>query len=194
MVKFLLDASDNKRHRILKNLPKIFIINSKFIQPKLNLKGDLSLATTCCVLLLDSVFYMTLAWYIESIAPGEFGVARNWYFMFTFNFWLGNKSQEEIKSKEIKPISRTNDQITESSGREILRMKMMSDKDIEKKTPKISELIETPSNDENSAAGIECVDLHKIYVRGRKHALRGLSVKFFKNEISALLGHNGAGK
>jgi ATP-binding cassette, subfamily A (ABC1), member 1 len=42
--------------------------------------------------------------------------------------------------------------------------------------------------------GIDIRSLHKVYRRGRFHALKGLTVKFYQNEISALLGHNGAGK
>ena len=43
-------------------------------------------------------------------------------------------------------------------------------------------------------AGIEIENMHKVYKIGSNHALKGLSVKFYKNEISSFLGHNGAGK
>ena len=36
--------------------------------------------------------------------------------------------------------------------------------------------------------------MHKVYSRGHTHALKGLSVRFNRDEISAFLGHNGAGK
>ena len=48
--------------------------------------------------------------------------------------------------------------------------------------------------DENKVAGIEIKKLHKVYTRGNNHALKGLQVTFFKDEITAFLGHNGAGK
>ncbi len=35
------------------------------------------------MLLLDSIIYATLTWYIEAVFPGEFGVPRKWYFPFT---------------------------------------------------------------------------------------------------------------
>lgn len=62
----------------------------------------------------------------------------------------------------------------------------------DKKSP--NQIIESIGTDKCMQAGIECIDLHKIYSRGLNHALRGLNVKFYQNEISALLGHNGAGK
>ncbi len=34
--------------------------------------------TVCLILLLDAVIYMILTWYIESIAPGEFGIPKAW--------------------------------------------------------------------------------------------------------------------
>jgi ABC-type multidrug transport system ATPase subunit len=42
--------------------------------------------------------------------------------------------------------------------------------------------------------GIEINNLHKIYSRGRNHALKGLTLNFYENEITSFLGHNGAGK
>ena len=42
--------------------------------------------------------------------------------------------------------------------------------------------------------GIEINNLHKVYSRARNHALKGLTLKFYKNEITSFLGHNGAGK
>lgn len=47
---------------------------------------------------------------------------------------------------------------------------------------------------ENKEAGIEIKKLHKVYSRGNNHALKGLEVNFYKDEITAFLGHNGAGK
>lgn len=52
-----------------------------------------------------------------------------------------------------------------------------------------------PDKDQLDArAGIRIDRLHKVYSRGNNHALKGLSVNFYENEISAFLGHNGAGK
>ena len=48
--------------------------------------------------------------------------------------------------------------------------------------------------DQNEKIGIEINNLHKIYSRGRNHALKGLTINFYENEITSFLGHNGAGK
>lgn len=61
---------------------------------------------------------------------------------------------------------------------------------------KESESVEKPIDFDQleMRAGIRIDRLHKVYSRGNNHALKGLSVNFYENEISAFLGHNGAGK
>lgn len=41
---------------------------------------DFSLAQVLALLLLDSVLYALVAWYLEAVFPGEYGVPRPWYF------------------------------------------------------------------------------------------------------------------
>eukprot|EP01137_Pigoraptor_chileana_P029004 Opistho-2@13608 len=39
------------------------------------------------MLFIDSFLYLILAWYIEGVFPGQFGVPRPWYFPFTKAYW-----------------------------------------------------------------------------------------------------------
>ena len=41
------------------------------------------------MMLLDSVLYGILMWYIEAVFPGEFGVPKPWYFFLTKSYWMG---------------------------------------------------------------------------------------------------------
>lgn len=41
------------------------------------------------MLVLDTVLYYILAWYLEAVFPGKYGVAKPWYFLFKPSFWLG---------------------------------------------------------------------------------------------------------
>lgn len=41
---------------------------------------DFSLAQVFGLLLLDAILYSLVAWYIEAVFPGEYGVPRPWYF------------------------------------------------------------------------------------------------------------------
>ncbi len=41
------------------------------------------------MLLLDSVLYAVLAWYVEAVWPGQYGVPKPWYFFLTKSYWIG---------------------------------------------------------------------------------------------------------
>ena len=41
---------------------------------------DFTLLQVMMMMLLDTVLYMVLAWYVEAVWPGEFGIPQPWYF------------------------------------------------------------------------------------------------------------------
>ncbi|KAL5014325.1 hypothetical protein ScPMuIL_008595 [Solemya velum] len=51
------------------------------------------------MLLVDTVIYFILAWYIDAVRPGEFGVPQPLYFPFTKAYWCGGSEQKEDFSK-----------------------------------------------------------------------------------------------
>lgn len=59
---------------------------------------EFSMNTICLILLLDALVYMILTWYIEGIAPGEYGVPRKWYFPLQPSYWFGESSRCRPKS------------------------------------------------------------------------------------------------
>uniref|UniRef100_A0A671VNP6 P-type phospholipid transporter n=1 Tax=Sparus aurata TaxID=8175 RepID=A0A671VNP6_SPAAU len=53
-------------------------------------EGDsYSFTTSIVMLYVDAFIYATLAWYIEAVFPGEYGIPRPWYFIFQVNYWGG---------------------------------------------------------------------------------------------------------
>ncbi|KAL3172910.1 hypothetical protein MRX96_012654 [Rhipicephalus microplus] len=48
-----------------------------------------SIAHVMGLLLLDAVLYFALAWYIEAVFPGQYGVPKPWYFFVTKSYWCG---------------------------------------------------------------------------------------------------------
>ncbi len=42
------------------------------------------------MMLFDSFIYGLLAWYIETVWPGQYGVPKPWYFFLTKNYWIGS--------------------------------------------------------------------------------------------------------
>lgn len=46
-----------------------------------------TLAHVFGMLVLDSFLFSILAWYIEALWPGDFGVPQPWYFPFMVRLW-----------------------------------------------------------------------------------------------------------
>lgn len=51
-----------------------------------------SLAGCMLMMILDSLIYGVLMWYIEAVFPGEFGVPKPFYFFLTRSYWTGRPS------------------------------------------------------------------------------------------------------
>eukprot|EP00730_Choanoeca_flexa_P008671 TRINITY_DN12519_c2_g1_i12.p1 TRINITY_DN12519_c2_g1~~TRINITY_DN12519_c2_g1_i12.p1 ORF type:complete len:1527 (+),score=451.98 TRINITY_DN12519_c2_g1_i12:2-4582(+) len=50
---------------------------------------DFSMASVFGMLILDTILYLLVTWYMENAFPGEYGVARPWYFPVTKAYWTG---------------------------------------------------------------------------------------------------------
>ena len=53
------------------------------------LDDKFSMAGAMGMLLIDATLYGLLAWYIEAVFPGQYGIARPWYFFVTKSYWFG---------------------------------------------------------------------------------------------------------
>ncbi|CAF3834044.1 unnamed protein product [Rotaria magnacalcarata] len=121
------------------------------------------------MMLIDAVIYMALTVYIENVFPGEYGIPQPWYYPFTKTYWFGYNAK--------KNLQRTNEinqnQVNTNTN-------IGSDDDDDDNTIAQSEI------------GVHIQNLSKFYKN--KVALKNLSVKFYRNMITAFLGRNGAGK
>ena len=157
-------------------------------------KDDFSMNTICLILLFDALIYMILAWYIETVAPGEFGISMKWYFPLQPSYWFGESHIITKKVDRITSVIKSKLKLILSKlfGRffPISKENLIKQEDKQDNNPE--EYIE--NIDIFEEVGIEIDKLHKVYSRGNNHALKGLSIKFYKNEITAFLGHNGSGK
>ncbi|XP_074866754.1 phospholipid-transporting ATPase ABCA3 [Carettochelys insculpta] len=119
------------------------------------------------MLLLDSVLYGLVAWYVEAVFPGEYGVPQPWYFFLTPSYWCGTPRTVLGKEKE-------------------------EEEDPEKALK--SQYIEEEPAD--LVSGIKIKHLSKVFKVGNKskEAVRDLTLNMYEGQITVLLGHNGAGK
>ncbi|XP_034526466.1 ATP-binding cassette sub-family A member 17-like, partial [Ailuropoda melanoleuca] len=131
-----------------------------------SVSGEFNFSQVLLLLLLDSVLYGVVAWYVEAVLPGEYGVPKPWYFFVLPSHWCGRSV----------PLTRS--------------VLDVGDPD---KGPKSKFIQEEPTN---LAKGIEIQHLYKVYHTGKnKHiAVQRLTMNLYQGQITVLLGHNGAGK
>ncbi|XP_031848316.1 cholesterol transporter ABCA5 isoform X1 [Nomia melanderi] len=120
---------------------------------------------------LDIFLYACLAYYFDSVVPSEYGTKRTPWFCFTPNFWCQRKTprvpSSNGESNSFIPGEETN-------------------RDIE---PVVREM--------KGREAIRIVDLYKSYQKCRKpeiKAVNGINLTIYEGQITAILGHNGAGK
>ncbi|XP_077983207.1 phospholipid-transporting ATPase ABCA3-like [Glandiceps talaboti] len=129
---------------------------------------DVPIAIVWIMLCVDILLYGLIAWYIEAVFPGEYGIPRKFYFPFQRSYWLGPRRSPVVTS----PLS--------------------IEVEMDPKTTNAN-FEEVP---QRMTAGISIRNLTKVYKSsvGDKVALDNLSLNMYQNQITSLLGHNGAGK
>ncbi|XP_052408200.1 phospholipid-transporting ATPase ABCA3 [Carassius gibelio] len=128
---------------------------------------DFSLAHVLGLLLLDSVLYALVAWYMEAVFPGEYGVPRPWYFFILPSYWCSSP-----------------------------RVTLQKEKEEEEEAEKVSKGEFIEEEPAGLVSGVKIKHLAKVFKVGNKtkEAVRDLTLNMFEGQITVLLGHNGAGK
>ncbi|XP_054718877.1 phospholipid-transporting ATPase ABCA7-like [Uloborus diversus] len=60
-----------------------------------------SMLSVMIMLLFDGLIYGILTWYIEAVWPGQYGVPKPWYFLFTKSYWC-NKAEKSCLYEDIE--------------------------------------------------------------------------------------------
>ncbi|EPY85511.1 hypothetical protein CB1_000372021, partial [Camelus ferus] len=131
-------------------------------------QADMTFGWVCWMLLLDSGIYFLCGWYLSNLIPGTFGLRKPWYFPFTASYW---KSVCGLGVKRER---------TPTSDLFFVR---------ENSDSKDSSL----QTGEGTPLGVTLVSVTKEYER-HQPAVRDLTLTFHGDQITALLGTNGAGK
>ncbi|MBN3307253.1 ABCAC protein, partial [Amia calva] len=150
--------------------------SNSYISP---LSGDTaSFGWMCWLLLIDSVVYFIVGFYIRLVFPGRYGIASPWYFPVLPSFWAdlcGCRCGSERKPQ----------------GH--LFTNMMQNSQVH---PKEKGKAGFPSDGDAEFAdlpvGVSLHGLTKTY--GNRAAIQNLNLCFYEGHVTGLLGHNGAGK
>ncbi|KAL3876097.1 hypothetical protein ACJMK2_033975 [Sinanodonta woodiana] len=125
---------------------------------------DFTMFHVIIILLIDAVIYGLIAWYVEAVFPGSYGVPQPWYFLFLRSYWCGTMSSDDIPmDKSISfgqnPAFFEPDPMGQRAGISIRNLRK------EYKNGSLN-----------------------------KTAVSGMTLDMYEGQITALLGHNGAGK
>ncbi|XP_073499323.1 retinal-specific phospholipid-transporting ATPase ABCA4 [Phyllobates terribilis] len=190
------------------------------------------------MMLFDAFVYWIIAWYIDHVFPGEYGIPRPWYFAFLPTYWCnfqnpsqgdadsveteisshenvgddeGNAedtSQEEVKEDPSKKVENAQE-VHDNKVMDRCKHKVKKEKDKEEKQLKdeqekerkdkdqMTDVLENPFFEPEPPGMIPgvCVqDLVKVYKNSYKPAVDMMNITFYEGQITAFLGHNGAGK
>ncbi|XP_046904791.1 phospholipid-transporting ATPase ABCA1-like isoform X1 [Hypomesus transpacificus] len=63
------------------------------------------------MMLVDSLLYWFLTWYIENVFPGQYGIPKPWYFPFTTSYWCGTTSASDADLTLLKEHGEYNDRL-----------------------------------------------------------------------------------
>ena len=178
-----------------------------------------SISTCYIMFTVDFFIYLFLGYYLQSVIPHEYGVAKPWYFIFLPSYWFGDC----CKKKKNDFFDEQNENNSEKIG--TINLDVDNNKNITKNGESIiqeinGDLISNNSHsinnssifDDNPHKGeidFQNEDIYKdkdknndvfmlrkvtkIY-GDKKMACNNISFNLFRNEIFALLGRNGAGK
>ncbi|CAF0870807.1 unnamed protein product [Adineta steineri] len=141
---------------------------SMFNEP-VSVDDNFTMQDVIIMLYIDAAIYLLFALYIENIWPGQYGIPKSFYYPFQLSYWRGyTTSNVHVSDECIDEAENNNSAAFESE-------------------PVDKEL------------GVQLNNVSKTYSfllnnRPPVHAVQNLSMNIYRGQLTALLGHNGAGK
>uniref|UniRef100_A0AAQ4Q4S7 P-type phospholipid transporter n=1 Tax=Gasterosteus aculeatus aculeatus TaxID=481459 RepID=A0AAQ4Q4S7_GASAC len=176
-------------------------------------KDTYSFLTSILMMVFDAVLYGVLAWYLDNVFPGQYGIGRPFYFPFQPSYWktqtpshmamAGPENVEKDVDGRGTPESYT---CNGSVGRKACKHQRKRDQ-LEREKELLRQQEETPNQEEcqegplffepdplGLVMGVQIEELTKVFDGSSRPAVDCLSINFYEGQITSFLGHNGAGK
>ncbi|CAN5977083.1 unnamed protein product [Sphagnum jensenii] len=160
-----------------------------------------SMAWILFLLLVDSIVYAGLAWYLEQVLPSEYGAVQPPWFLFAPSYWQGGVlavfANPGIKCVFVSVFFGSwGDHVLAYPQSFVYCMVQRLSDSIpgDEMVTMVQEEIEEPYlSTDGQLPAVRIEKLRKVFVGG-KIAVDELTLDLFEGHITALLGHNGAGK
>ena len=153
----------------------------------LSVDDNFALSHVMIILLIDNFIHLILLCYFEQVLPGDHGIAREWNFPFQFLF----------RSSQKPHLTESNASFMNEASSAI--RDEHSIRNVNAKNEHWNDLpvyIEDESIYSSKPVGIKINNITKTFKQlgTIKKAVNNLSLNIYEEQISVLLGHNGAGK
>ncbi|OPJ80232.1 ATP-binding cassette sub-family A member 12 isoform B [Patagioenas fasciata monilis] len=136
-----------------------------------------SFGLMCWLILIDSLIYFILGWYIRNVFPGRYGMAAPWYFPLLPSYWVEYNSYLPLWNEK-------------QGGLLFTKLMLRKEATLNNKICAPPPHVEPEPTD--LTLGVSLRGITKVY--GSKAAVNNLNLNFYEGNITSLLGHNGAGK
>ncbi|XP_075878067.1 retinal-specific phospholipid-transporting ATPase ABCA4-like [Nelusetta ayraudi] len=187
-------------------------------------KDTFSFLTSILMMAFDAVLYAVLAWYLDNVFPGEYGIGRPFYFPFQPSYWQSaSPSRTEVDNQDPEKPEPEDIQMDvedrcspemytcNGSGSRKTCKHQSKREQLERDKEQLRRQEESPNQQDevqDSKAegqlfepdplglmmGVQIQDLVKIFDGSSRPAVNSLNINFFESQITSFLGHNGAGK
>uniref|UniRef100_A0A8B9JBD8 P-type phospholipid transporter n=1 Tax=Astyanax mexicanus TaxID=7994 RepID=A0A8B9JBD8_ASTMX len=188
------------------------------------LEGDeFSFLNSIGMMLFDSVLYAVLAWYLDNVFPGQYGIGRPFYFPLQPSYWQrperplsdmadpGTTAIHKLKNilqnhNHNLPVRNTKHRTQHKTRHKTRRRNTFSRHCIcvcilaQFKSHCVHHRFCSSGNlffeaePEGLVLGVAVKDLVKVYSGSSRPAVNCLNITFYEGQITSFLGHNGAGK
>ncbi|XP_062844042.1 retinal-specific phospholipid-transporting ATPase ABCA4 isoform X2 [Trichomycterus rosablanca] len=185
------------------------------------LEGDeFSFLNSILMMMFDSVLYAVLAWYLDNIFPGQYGIGRPFYFPLQLSYWRRAQRPQsdvadsanddpqmknlEMKMDDVKSVipepsapngTSSGKQCKHQEKREKMKMKEEDLKpEVEENHSEHAGNMFLEVEPDGLVVGVCVKDLVKVYPGSSAPAVNNLNLNFYEGQITSFLGHNGAGK
>uniref|UniRef100_A0A8K9XBH7 P-type phospholipid transporter n=1 Tax=Oncorhynchus mykiss TaxID=8022 RepID=A0A8K9XBH7_ONCMY len=175
------------------------------------LEGDAySFFTSIGMMMFDAVLYGFLAWYLDNVFPGQYGIGRPFYFPFQPSYWQRSEPSGLCVFLHfgcLPPLWVSSSilgvflhfgclppfWVSSSILGVFLHFGCLPPFWVSSSIFTTGQLFFEPEP-AGLTVGVEIQDLVKVFPGGSRPAVDHLSIAFYEGQITSFLGHNGAGK
>uniref|UniRef100_A0A671YF92 P-type phospholipid transporter n=1 Tax=Sparus aurata TaxID=8175 RepID=A0A671YF92_SPAAU len=181
-------------------------------------KDTYSFLTSIFMMVFDAILYGVLAWYLDNVFPGQYGIGRRFYFPLEPSYWqtparsYTDRAAQDNAQKDVESSHEPEMYTCNGSGSK-KACKHQSKRDrLERERELLTRHHESPNQQEEAqdsgmegqlfyeddplglVLGVQIEDLVKVFDGSSRPAVNCLNINFYEGQITSFLGHNGAGK